>query len=198
MISARSEALTEAAEPDILGVSVAVVLSASFGCALVRWISSYREPDPWAFLGLRGVPPSTMIATLGSAALVYLLAELIIPTDFGTAEASFAEGVAMSPAGLLFLIALVGAAPVFEEFLFRGFLYGGMTSTGTSATSASIVSLIAWCVLHTRESVDGYAAVLILGLLLTGTRQLTNSVIPCLLVHCLWNLAVLLHPLIVA
>ena len=139
-----------------------------------------------------------MIATLGSAALVYLLAELIIPTNLQLDDVSFAEGVARSPAGLSLLIALVVAAPTFEEFLFRGFLYGGMTSAGTSATSASIVSLIAWCALHTRESADGYAAVLILGLLLTGTRHLTNSVIPCLLVHCLWNLAVLLHPLVVA
>jgi membrane protease YdiL (CAAX protease family) len=87
----------------------------------------------------------------------------------------------------LLWVALVIAAPLNEELLFRGLLFRGLMSTRWGWVGAAIITSLAWALIHIQY--DWYAIGLIFvgGLLLAAARQLSQSVVTCILMHSAWN-----------
>ena len=88
----------------------------------------------------------------------------------------------------LLLIAVLVAAPLAEEMLFRGFLYRGIAASRAGPTVAILVSSVVWALLHISQY-DWYAVVTILltGLYLGYVRYRTGSVTLTILLHFLSN-----------
>jgi len=86
----------------------------------------------------------------------------------------------------LFEFALVSvlAAPVFEEFLFRGFLFSSLRGR-YKARTAIFVQGAAFALLHFNPV--AFLPLLALGVLLGKLRESTTSIVPCITVHALWN-----------
>lgn len=91
-----------------------------------------------------------------------------------------------SPRWLLWL-ALVIAAPVFEEICFRGFLFSGIAATRVGWPGATIVTAILWALIHMQYEWYETFVVLALGLVLGVARALTNSTILTIWLHGLIN-----------
>jgi membrane protease YdiL (CAAX protease family) len=91
-----------------------------------------------------------------------------------------------SPRWLLWL-ALVVAAPVFEEICFRGFMFRGIAASRIGWRGATIVTAILWALIHLQYDWYETFIVFALGLVLGVARALTNSTILTIWLHGLIN-----------
>lgn len=85
---------------------------------------------------------------------------------------------------MLAFLTLVIMAPIAEEVLFRGYLYGKLKRY-TPVVLAALVSSLLFALAHMRLNVG--IDVFILGLVLCGLRSLTGSIWAGVLVHMLKN-----------
>ena len=88
---------------------------------------------------------------------------------------------------VLLFLALVFAAPMFEEVFCRGFVIGALESGGVSPFSAAVVSSLAWSALHVQYDLYNIVTVFLMGMLLAAARAKTGSLVPCLVMHGLAN-----------
>jgi len=88
---------------------------------------------------------------------------------------------------LLFL-ALVVAAPVFEEIFFRGFLISGFSSTFIGPIGAILISSVSWAAIHLQYDLYGIAIIFALGIVLGIARLKTNSIVVPIVMHALVNI----------
>ena len=85
-------------------------------------------------------------------------------------------------------LATVVAAPLFEETLFRGFLFSGLSRSKLGVAGTIIVTAALWAVIHGQYDAYQIAQVFVLGLLLGVARHRTNSLIVPFLIHAANNL----------
>lgn len=97
--------------------------------------------------------------------------------------------LAYETAGSLPLLAaaVVVLAPLFEELLFRGFLYAGLAHARVGPVGAITVSALVWTVIHTQYDLFDLTQVFIGGLFLGWARARTGSVMLPFATHVLWN-----------
>ncbi|MBQ3306137.1 CPBP family intramembrane metalloprotease [Candidatus Saccharibacteria bacterium] len=143
-------------------------------------------------LGLKGLPTWTDLGLAPVGFLVYFLAAaglVAIFKLFPWFDATEAQDVGFS--GLYFFgdriiafIALVIIAPVAEEIIFRGFLYGKLRSKLSIIPAMLIVSVI-FGILHGQWNVG--VNVFALSLVLCGLREITGTIYSGMVVHILKN-----------
>lgn len=85
-------------------------------------------------------------------------------------------------------IALVLAAPVFEEVFFRGFVITGLSSSRLGSSGAVLLSALAWASIHGQYDGYGIVTIFALGVLLGAARVKTRSVVTPLAMHMAANL----------
>ena len=93
----------------------------------------------------------------------------------------------------LLWLALVIAAPAFEEFLFRGFLFRGCLDTRLRETGTILLTTAAWCLLHVQYDLVDLLAVFAIGIVLGFARSRTGSLVTPLVIHAVINLLATLH-----
>jgi len=100
----------------------------------------------------------------------------------------------------LMWVALVVAAPIWEETFFRGFLFKGFSSGPLGPIGAIIAIAILWAAIHVQYDLYGIATVFFQGLLQGAARVTTRSLTVPVLMHAEANIvagietALLLHP----
>ena len=114
-----------------------------------------------------------------SDGLTYLLQREIVPDFMVQAFES-----SLLP---LLVFAVVVAAPVGEEVIFRGFLIRNFSSS-TGPIVAIVISSVVWAAIHLQYDLYGITTVFLGGLLLGGIYQHTRSLSLCILLHAFWNL----------
>ena len=87
----------------------------------------------------------------------------------------------------LILLALVVAAPLAEEFLFRGFIFTGLLNSRLGAIGAIGFTALTWGAIHLQYDAYGIAAVMVIGILFGLVRWRTGSLWLCVLIHGLMN-----------
>ena len=83
-------------------------------------------------------------------------------------------------------VTLVVVAPVAEEIIFRGYLYGALRRARMPMVVAAIAVSLVFAILHGQANVG--VVTFVLGLVMCGLRQYTNSLWPGIIVHGLNNL----------
>lgn len=86
----------------------------------------------------------------------------------------------------LLLIATAVATPIYEEFLYRGFMLKGIQAT-SGANVAIIYSSIIFAVTHFQYNLAGILFVFMIGLLLGFAKIKTNSIYIPITMHCSLN-----------
>lgn len=86
----------------------------------------------------------------------------------------------------LMIAAVVIAAPVGEELVFRGFLYRTL-ELKFGGTTAIVVTALGWAVLHIQYSLVGMVAIFAGGLFFGAIRRYSGSLYVTILMHALWN-----------
>ena len=184
---------TEGLSINGLFFATATVISAAAGTGfIILFIAIRKGNNILDYLGLRSFPWKRILVFLG----VFL-----VLIGFSSAFSSFIEtgedaGFAIetyrtSVWPVLFWIAAVVFAPVFEECFFRGFLFTGLRSSAIGVIGTIVLTALVWAVLHIQYSIYGMATILVLGIFLGIVRWKTNSLWGPLIIHAGWNLLAL-------
>lgn len=87
----------------------------------------------------------------------------------------------------LLWIAMVAAAPVFEELFFRGFLLEGFRRTFLGTAGAVVLTSMLWAVIHTQYDLYYMVTIFVMGVVLGLARVQTGSVLLTIGLHALVN-----------
>ena len=103
------------------------------------------------------------------------------------AEMLHVYGSATWPAFLW--VAIIFAAPVQEELLFRGFMYRGLAASRLGWLGATLICSAGWTLLHVQYDWLEMLTIFLLGLILGWLRHRSGSIWLPVMVHSLNNLA---------
>lgn len=84
---------------------------------------------------------------------------------------------------VVFLLAVIVAAPLMEELLFRGFLLPGYAASRIGPIGAVALTSVAWAVMHVQYEVFYVVQIVILGCVFGWLRLRSNSTILTLILH---------------
>jgi CAAX protease family protein len=183
------DAVTRLAEDGTL-FSAATFVTTAVCCPLILGIIKLKKDSRIGeYLALQAVAPASALRWFGALAIVLVASDLLTlslarPIVPDTMSALYAS----ANSKWMFWIALVIAAPLFEELFFRGFLYRGLQESflgtiGTIATTAA-----AWAIIHLQYDAYGIATIFVLGLLLGAARAKGGTLVLPLGMHAVANL----------
>lgn len=156
--------------------------------AIVAWRGARSLGEIWERLGLRGFRPSAfkwMAAAVGAYFLAAALYSLLL---LEPKQEDIAEGFGALPVQ----IALIGiAAPVSEEVLFRGYLFGGLRERLDRIPAALVAGAI-FGALHAVTGLSAVPPLIAFGFILCLLYEQTGSIVPGILLHMLNNCVALI------
>ena len=180
-----------------LTISVATLVAMPPAIAVLVVAARWARWPAAEYLALRwpsrvhwliGIAVVVVLVPLGDLAS-YLTGRDIVPTfvveAYRTAQAS-----GHIP---MLALALVVAAPLTEEFLFRGFLLRGYAASPLGIAGAIILTSAAWAVMHVQYEWFYIAQIFILGCVFGWLRWQSGSIILVIVLHGLVNLTALLQ-----
>ena len=103
----------------------------------------------------------------------------------------FAEMMNSRAWWLILLAAGIGA-PLAEECLFRGLLFGALRPTPLGFTGAALITAVTWALLHANYSPYGIAAITLIGLYLAWLRERTGGLLTPVVCHGAYNSMIIL------
>jgi len=142
----------------------------------------------------RGGIKTFVFATLGLIALAFLYGGVVFALDreaFRQDISPFADLVKARTWWLVLIAAGIGA-PIAEEFLFRGLVYGALRRTSLGIAGAAAASAIMWALLHAQYSVYGIAAITLIGIYLALIREKTGTLLVPIVCHGVYNSLIVL------
>ena len=141
------------------------------------------------YLGLKRINWKTALSVaLITAAFLSLsaLVNFYFHTDEGDTK-TLTEIYNTSVWPALLWITVVVFAPLFEEGLFRGFLFEGFRRSRLGITGTILITSLVWTALHAGYSVASLGAIFIFGLVLGAVRYKTGSLWTTILMHAFYN-----------
>ena len=179
----------------VSGAAAAAAMLAAYclymGAAVgMVWRRAAVSPRPWRLLGLRPLPLGETLrpALRAYALLVFLLTPLgLYASHHYLASTSVLFRGHDTPATYaLYFVLVCVIAPVAEEIIFRGFIYGGLRRYFAPG-GAALVSALAFTGAHLPTPSVGALLVVALGVALALLYENTRSIVPGILVHALHN-----------
>jgi membrane protease YdiL (CAAX protease family) len=180
----------ESAVNDGTIISLATFATTVVCCALIAGIIKLKKHSVLKdYLAIRPVARGTMLRWLGLLACFAIVSDLITTLLGRPVVPSFMSS-AYATANPIWLIwvALVVAAPLFEETFFRGFLFKGFESSFMGAVGAILVTAALWAMIHIQYDLLDILAIFCMGLLLGAARAYTGSLLVPLAMHSAGNL----------
>ena len=171
-------------------LAIATFVTTIICCGLIVGIIKLKKGSVLAeYLCVKSVSLGTMLkwtALLGglialSDLITNALGRPIVPEFMSTVYAT------ARPVWIIWL-ALVVAAPLFEETFFRGFVFKGFESGFMGPIGAVLATTGLWAAIHIQYDAYGIATVFCLGLLLGTARAMTGSLLVPLGLHATANL----------
>jgi membrane protease YdiL (CAAX protease family) len=158
--------------------------------ALVFAVAALRDGlEPRAYLALEPVPGKQVLHWLLVTAIVVVQADFALYLVKGELlPQQWVEIYRTVQSPLLFWFALVVATPIFEELLFRGFVFEGIRASPLGGLGAVTLTALAWTMVHHEQDPFEFSIILIIGLMLGIARLRTGSVLVTMAMHMLHNL----------
>jgi uncharacterized protein len=175
------------------GVTVSLVAIAAVPAELaVIWLAVKRARCRFAdYLAL--ARPGRRDVLLGIACLVvllpladvvsYLAGRAIIPPFVAEMYRSARDSGTLP----LLAVALVVAAPLAEELVFRGFVYRGLAASRVGVTGAIVISSAVWAAMHVQYEPFFMVHIFVIGLVFGYWRWRSGSTILTLILHAIVN-----------
>ena len=140
------------------------------------------------YLRVKTVPAGTLFKWLAFTLALIAVADFItVSTGRPIVPEFMQKAYATADPRWLFWIALVIAAPLFEEMLFRGFLFSGLASSALRPAGAIVVTAAVWAVIHLQYDAYEIGLIFCLGLVLAAARLATGSLVAPLVMHATMN-----------
>jgi membrane protease YdiL (CAAX protease family) len=182
--------LLESAAQDGYLFSLTTFVTTVVCCALILGVIKLKKHSLLKdYLAIRAITLGTMLRWLGLLAVIIILSDVttsllgrpIVPSSMSALYAT------ANPVWMIW-VALIIAAPLFEETFFRGFLFRGLESSFLGTVGAVCVTAGLWAVIHLQYDAYGIATIFCLGLLLGAARAYTDSLLVPLGLHSAANL----------
>ena len=164
-------------------IAAAVIVPVIVLLILIRKGASIRD-----YLGVRGVRPGVMLCWVGAWVGYWVIYEYVDMFLDRPVPRFWLDAYTSSDMLPLLWIALVAAAPLWEETLFRGFLFEGLTRSRWGVPATILITAAGWAAIHLQYDLFGIAAIFVLGLLFGAARLYTGSILTTLVLHALHNL----------
>jgi membrane protease YdiL (CAAX protease family) len=176
-------------------LGLAEVCCGGVALALTLLIAGLRKgPSVRDYLGFKAVPVSTILLWLLVTIVVGILLEIAVrAAGYPTTPEWMMKIYRSARSFPLLLVALFVVAPVFEETLFRGFLFAGLRRSRLGSAGAVFVASLAWTSVHIQYELIDLACLFCLGLLLGAARARTGSLIPPVAMHSLFSAVAMLQ-----
>ncbi|MBI4987910.1 MAG: CPBP family intramembrane metalloprotease [Rhodocyclales bacterium] len=179
-----------AAQSDGFVISLTTIVTMIVCCAIVAGVIKLKRGSNLAdYLAIKSVPTRALIAWLGILIALIAASDLVslylgrpLVPSFMTSTYATAQ-----PVWLLW-VALVFAAPVFEEIFFRGFLYKGFASGFIGPMGSVILIAGLWAAIHTQYDAYDMGTIFITGVALGLARMRTGSLLVPLAMHATANI----------
>lgn len=156
---------------------------------LLFWLTKALEKTTplKVYLNVTSHSTADIIKCVGLTAVFwFLLSELAILLN--VPEEPFLEQVKLADLPVWFIcLNICILAPIFEELVFRGFLYKRFASTKLSVIGAALLTSALFAVVHGQYSLTGVAMVFILGLYFMWIRIKYNSTTQAMVAHATSN-----------
>jgi membrane protease YdiL (CAAX protease family) len=94
---------------------------------------------------------------------------------------------------ILLALAFAVAAPLMEEFIFRGFLFRGFSASRLGVAGGVVVASMCWAAMHIQYEIFFIVQIFLLGLVFGWLRWRSGSLILTLGLHALINLSALIQ-----
>lgn len=91
---------------------------------------------------------------------------------------------------MIALAAIVGA-PIAEEVLFRGLMFGVLRTGPMAVFGAAVITAVLWASVHEQYSLYGIVGIGLIGLYLAWVREKTGSLVAPILCHATYNAAII-------
>ena len=88
----------------------------------------------------------------------------------------------------LFYITVILAAPIYEEFLMRGFLFASILRTRIKSNGAILITSALWAILHVQYGYLDCFIIFVAGMIIGTARVKSSSLIVCIAMHVFGNL----------
>jgi membrane protease YdiL (CAAX protease family) len=115
---------------------------------------------------------------------------LVVSAFFPSGEPPPIEKMLSSTTAMyVFAIFGIACAPLFEEIIFRGFLFKVLADIRGSGTAVSVTAIL-FALLHLPQLWGSWAGVILIfvvGYVLSFVRQRSNSLIPSFIIHTSYN-----------
>ena len=190
VITSSSLKIARGLQFDGLFLSIATFATTLVCCSLlVAIIKLKRGSNLKAYVGLILPKKRELLRWLliviifwGVTDLTLLLLGKPIVTDF------MAKTYTSMKSPWILWIALILAAPFFEELFFRGFLIKGLSASPLRWYGAVILSSLAWAAIHLQYDVTGVIITFLLGVILGVARVKSDSTLLTIFLHSFVNL----------
>lgn len=181
------QAVLKSVETDGLVLATATLIAGSCGSGLIFALLKVRPAIPiQQYLALRQPRWTSWLIWNGLLlALIQFSASVLRAFEHQETFTDQIYQTAQIP--ILLYIAIVGVAPVFEELLFRGFLFRGLQSSRLGTGGAILISTLLWAILHVQYGPLVISQIFCFGLLFGVARWRTHSLWIPLSMHCLNN-----------
>jgi membrane protease YdiL (CAAX protease family) len=172
-------------------VAAATIGAAPAAIAVVAFAVRRRGCAFADYLGLRWPSRSEILLGLLILAVVmplgdtasWLTGREIVPAYFVEAY----KTARATNTVVVFLLAVVVAAPLMEELLFRGFLLPGYAASKLGPIGAVALTSLAWAVMHVQYEVFYVAQIVILGCIFGWLRLRSGSTLLTVILHAVVN-----------
>jgi hypothetical protein len=186
----------KALEKDGFFLGLVTVSTAPFAILLVWFFAWTRQrPDfDWrAYLALRPVRWRSVIVW-SSIGLAVSFATDILKYAFDVPVMSefIVESYRTARYMPLFILAIVIMAPVWEETLFRGFMYAGYAASPIGPAGAILIPSVLWALIHLQYEAHDIASIFVLGVTIGVARWRTGSLYVPVAMHLTLNGAALI------
>lgn len=191
-VSAQSSAAEiKAAASHGIMIAAATIGALPAALAVLAFAVRRRGCEFADYLGLRWPARSDVVLGLLILAVVMPLGDLASwVTGRDIVPAYFLEAYKTARAThtvVVFLLAVIVAAPLMEELLFRGFLLPGYAVSKLGPIGAVALTSLAWAVMHVQYEVFYIAQIVILGCLFGWLRLRSGSTLLTLMMHAVVN-----------
>ncbi len=168
-----------------LSVSIGAVLGVGL---ILLFIKAKRKAGIMEYLclgpfGVKGA----LVALAVTAGFIAVTVTVSILLDRPEPEITF-EIYETSVWPALLWISIVILGPIFEEALFRGFLFEGLRQSRVGAVGAIVITSVVFASLHIQYDIYSMGQILLLAIILGIVRLKTNSLWGPMLIHSLNNL----------
>jgi CAAX protease family protein len=184
-------AMSEAGRGDV--VFSTIIVSNLICVAMILLIVLIKGHGLKDYLSVHTVRAGTLMAWMLILAVFVILTEgaaSFFQIDFG--GDTMAKLYKTTDSLWLFWAAAVLAAPLFEEVMFRGFLFRGFQRSFLGTAGTVVLTALLWAVMHIQYNFYGMAFIAATGILFGIARARTGSLIVPMALHAALNFSDLL------